>query len=105
MTDSKRFTLKDKLVTYIGAFVKLYNWKNSGQVYENYKMIEFEKMHALTIENLYNFGAYQIIEILSVLYNAHMVFRDQDKFVFYVNNYIDWDQLNQLYDLDWMKKV
>ena len=24
--------------------------------------------------------------------------------VFYVNNYFDWDQFNQLYDPDWMKK-
>ena len=33
-----------------------------------------------------------------------MLPKDQDKFVFYVNNYIDWDQFNQLYDLNWMKK-
>lgn len=25
-------------------------------------------------------------------------------FMFYVNNYISWDQLNKLYDLDWLKK-
>ena len=24
--------------------------------------------------------------------------------VFYVNNYIDWDQFNQLYDADWFNK-
>ena len=24
--------------------------------------------------------------------------------VFYINNYIDWDQFNQLYDPDWMDK-
>ena len=29
-----------------------------------------------------------------------MVPRDQNKFVFYINNYIDWDQFNQLYDSD-----
>lgn len=33
-----------------------------------------------------------------------MIFRDQDKFVFYVNDYIKWDQFNQLYDLNWIKK-
>ena len=30
-------------------------------------------------------------KISSVLRSAHMVPKDQDKFVFYVNNYIDWD--------------
>ncbi len=24
--------------------------------------------------------------------------------MFYVNNYIDWDQFNQLYDPDWLNK-
>ena len=33
-----------------------------------------------------------------------MVPRDQDKVVFYVSNYIDEDQFNQLYDPDWMEK-
>ena len=33
-----------------------------------------------------------------------MVLRDQEKFVFYINNYIVWDQFIQLYNLDQMKK-
>ncbi len=104
MADPERFTLKGKPVTYIGAFVELYNWKNRGQVHEIYGMIKLEKMCASIAENLRNFGAHQIIEISSVLYSAHVVPRDQDKVVFYVNNYIDWDQFNQLYNPDWMEK-
>ena len=57
-------------------------------------------MRALTAENPRNFGAYWIIEISSILRNAHMVPRDQDNFVFYLNNYIDWDQFNQLHNPD-----
>ena len=45
-----------------------------------------------------------MIEILSVLRSVHIVSKDQNKFVFYVNNYINWDQFNQLDDLDWIKK-
>lgn len=33
-----------------------------------------------------------------------MISRNKDKFVFYINNYIDWDQFNQLYNLNWIKK-
>ena len=33
-----------------------------------------------------------------------MIFGDQDKFVLYVNNYIDEDEFNQLYDPDWIEK-
>ena len=57
-------------------------------------------MRSLTRENPWNLGAYRIIKISLILYSAYTVPRDQDKFVFYVNNYIDWDQFNQLYDLD-----
>ena len=67
-------------------------------------MIELEKMRTLTMENPRNLGIHQIIKISLVLYNAHLVSRDQNKFVFYVNNYINWDWFNKLYDSDWIKK-
>ena len=44
-------------------------------------MIKLGKMCLSTAENLYNFGAYQIIEIPLVLFSPHMVPTDQDKFV------------------------
>ena len=46
-------------------------------------------MYVLTMENLRNLNTHLIIEISSVLYSAHMIPRDQDMFVFYVNNHID----------------
>ena len=67
-------------------------------------MIKYEIIHALTIENPCNLNAYLIIEIFLVLHSAHIVFRDKDKFVFDVNNYIIWDLFNQLYDPNWMQK-
>lgn len=39
-----------------------------------------------------------------VLYIAPIIFSDQDKFEFYINNYIDLDPFNQLYNHDWMDK-
>ncbi len=76
MVDPERFIPKDEPVTYIGALVELYNWKNRGQVHEIHGMIELEKMRALIAENPCNLGAYCIIEIFSVLCNAYMVPRD-----------------------------
>ena len=98
VANPEQFTSKYKLVTYTGTFVELYNWRNRGQVHEIHVMIKLEKMRALTVENLRNLSAHRIIEISSVLRRAHVIPRDQDKFVFYVNNYSDWDQFNQLYD-------
>ena len=54
-------------------------------------MVKFEIIRALIAKNLHNLEAHQIIEIFSILYSAYMVPRDQNKIVFYVNNYINWD--------------
>lgn len=89
IADPERFTLKDQLVTYIGIFVELYNWRNHKQVYEIHGMIKLEKIYALITKNPRNLGTYRIIKIPSVLYSAYVVSRDQDKFVFYINNYIN----------------
>ncbi len=102
--NSERFTPKGKSVTYTGVLVELYNWKNRGHVYEIHRIIELKKIRASIAENPCNLSTHQIIEISLVLHSAHVVPKDQDKILFYVNNYIDWDQFNQLYDLDWMEK-
>lgn len=75
-----------------------------GKLQGMHEMIEVEKMRASTAENLSNLNAHPIIDIFSVIRNAHVIPRDQDKFGFYINNYIDCDQLNQLYNFDWMEK-
>ena len=56
------------------------------------------------MENPHNLSAYLIIEISLVLCSAYVVSTDQDKFVFYINKYINWNQFNQLYDSDEMEK-
>lgn len=61
-------------------------------------------MHFLTTKNYCNFNTYQITEILLVLYNAHVIPKNQDKFLFYINNYIDWNQFNLLYNFNWIAK-
>ena len=104
MVDQEWFTVKGKPVTYIEAFVKFYNWRNRRQVHEIHGMIELERIRALTIENPRNLGTHWMVEISSVLHSAYLLPRNQDRFVFYVNNYINWDEFNQLYDFDWIEK-
>lgn len=75
-----------------------------GQVHKIYKMIELNEIHTLTAKNSRSFDDHHIINISIVLYKTHVIPRNYDKFVFYVNNCTDWDELNQLYDPDWMTK-
>ena len=76
VADPERFTPKSKSVIYTGTINKIYNWKNDEQVHKIWKMIDFEKICALTIENLRNLGAHWIIEILLVLHGIYVISKD-----------------------------
>ncbi len=104
VADPEQFTDKSKPITYIAAFVKLYNWRNSEQVHEIYGMVKFEKMRTSTAKHPRNLGAYHIIEISSILRSVYIIPRNKERIMFYINNYIDWDQFNQLYAPNWLEK-
>ena len=67
-------------------------------------MVQLKKWPISMTKNCRNLGVHQVIEIFSVLHNAQVIPRDQARVVFYINNYIDWDQFDQLYGRDWLKK-
>lgn len=48
-------------------------------------------MHTMTstAKHFLNFGAYYIIEISSILHNIYIIFKNPEKIVFYIDNYID----------------
>lgn len=52
-------------------------------------MIKFEKMYILIIKKICNLNVYKIIKILLILCNAYIIFKNQDKLKFYINNYIN----------------
>lgn len=54
-------------------------------------MIKFKKIYALIVKKFYNLSAHQIIEILHILRNAHVISKEKNQFVFYANNYINKD--------------
>ena len=76
VADPERFTAKGKPITYTGAFVELYKWRNRGQVHEIHGMVELDKWHSSTAENFRNLGAHRIIELSSILHSAYVVSRD-----------------------------
>ena len=65
LADPVQFIEKSKPITYIEAFVKLYNWKNRGQIYEIYGIIELKKICALMAKHPCNLGTHCIIKISS----------------------------------------
>ena len=67
-------------------------------------MVELEKYPISRVENPLNLGSQRFYKISKVLRSAHVMPRDTEGNTFYLNNYIDWDQFNQLYDPEWQSK-
>lgn len=67
-------------------------------------MVELQKICTSTAEHPRNLSTHCIVEISLIMHSIHVILRNQGKIIFYVNNYIDWSQFNQLYTLDWLEK-
>ena len=89
IVDPDRFILKNKPVSYIGPLIELYKEKNRGQVHDIHGIIKLESMSVLITKNPNNLSTHPIIEIFLILYSVYIVFKDLNKLIFYVNNYID----------------
>ena len=52
-------------------------------------MVELEKIRTLMAKHSRNLSAHYILNISSILHNTHVIFKNQKKIVFYINNYIN----------------
>ncbi len=104
VADPQRSNRKKKPMVYTGAFVEIYNRRSRELVYETHRMIKLEKYPISRAENPLNPGGQRFYKISEVLQSAHVVPRDTEGNTFYLNNYINWDQFNQLYDPEWQTK-
>ena len=104
VADPQRLDRKGKPVMYTRAFVEIYNWRSRGLVHKTHGMVEFEKYPISRAEKPLNLGDQRFYKISEVLQSTYVMPRDTEGNTFYLNNYIDWDQFNQLYDPEWQSK-
>ena len=104
VANPKRLDRKRKPVMYTRAFVEIQNWRSRELVHETYGIVELEKYLILRAEKSLNLGGQQFYKISEVLQSAYVLLRDIEGNTFYLNNYIDWNQFNQLYNPEWQTK-
>lgn len=68
------------------------------------KISKLKKLYTLIIKNCYNLNVHQIFKIFLLLFLIYFIFQNQNKIVFYINNYINLNYFNQLYDLYQLNK-
>ena len=94
-----------QLPKYTGALVKLLRWRQQGSVHPTHGMVEVEPWPTTEAKNQRFFTGERIYSIPHIIRGAHVVPATAPLIQYwFVNNYIDWDQFNTLYDEDFETK-
>ena len=84
---------------YTRAFIDLLRLKNSGKPNKVHGMVEVEDWPVLGAKNPRKLGHRCFFEMSTILRSAHII-PSGTPGMYYINHYVDWDQYNTIYDLD-----
>ena len=106
IVDTEYSTQRIRPIKYSGVLVELLKLRNSGRYHDIHGMIELEKWPEPNERvRTRTLGANRIYKMSSIHRSAHVVPANfEGGTTFLLNNYIDWNQFNELYDDDWMAK-
>ena len=94
-----------QLPKYTGALVKLLQWRQQRSVYPTHGMVEVEPWPTTEARNQRFLTGEKIYFIPHIIKKAHVVPATAPPIQYwFVNNYIDWDQFNTLYDKNFKTK-
>ncbi|KAI9750296.1 MAG: hypothetical protein M4579_006529 [Chaenotheca gracillima] len=91
-----------KPVVYTGALVEIFRPCNKGKPSKTHGMVEVERWPESKAEVRRNLGRRRFYDMPTILRSAHVVPASGGKF--FINNYIDWDQYNTLYEPDFLEE-
>ncbi len=88
-----------QLPKYTWALVKLLQWRRKVSVHPKPGMVEVEPWPTTKTRNQRFFTEERIYSIPHIIIGANVVLATAPQIQYwFVNNYIDWDQFNTLYD-------
>ena len=102
--DPLRRDTRDKPLRYTSAFIELFKWRNQGRVHETHGMFEVERWPINNARKSRILNARRFYEIPTIMHCAHVVPAAESSSVFYVNNWINWEAYNTIYDPGFLSK-
>ena len=99
--DDSRRDDKGAAVQYTGAFIELLHLRDKGRVHHIHGMVEVEDWPIVHSQNPCNIGHCCFFDMSMILWSAHIV-PTGNTGVYYINNYVDWDQYNTIFDPDFI---
>ena len=102
VADTERPLGHGRPAIYTGAFIERLRWRNECEVDPIHGMFEVEHIPLSKAHRPRDMGNRRFYDIRHILRSAHVVPTGRDNRVFYVNNFLDWDQYNTIYSEDFM---
>ncbi len=93
----------EKSVQYSRALIELLKLKNNEVLDALHDMIEVKQWLKNTVKKSWYLECRRFYNMSTILRNAHLISTESKKF-FYVNNYINWNTFNILYEESFLKK-
>ena len=107
--DIDRQMTNGKYPVYQGVLIDILPLKQQGKPNDIHGMIELGHPYITDLKNSRKLNGRRFYTLPTILRSAHVVpaFTHREaksSDVYYINNYIDWDQYQELYDKDWIEK-
>lgn len=88
---------------YTGAWIHKFRLLDQGTPHAIHGMIEVERIPSSGAKNPRKIGPRRFYELSAISRNVHLVPAGK-RDIFYINNYVDWDQYNSVYHEKWEKR-
>ena len=102
--DNERHDWNGRARRYVGAFVEAFRWCNGGKCNDIHGMFEVERHPINDARNPRKLGPRRIYEMPTTIRSAHVVPSNEQGTRMFVNNWIDLESYNTLFDKDWKAK-
>jgi hypothetical protein len=96
-----------RYTAYCGALIDIFRLKNKGEPHNIHGMVEIIAPQAELLGKGRNLTYRRFYTLQTILRSAHIIpvsTASNESKEYYVNNYIDWDQYQILYEDEWMTK-
>ncbi len=94
----------NKSSVYTEVLIKRLRKRHQELSHEIHDMIKMKNWSINLIRNSQKLETHRFYWLTNVIQSTHVMLMNENMNIYYVNNYIDWDQYNTLYDEDFLKK-
>ena len=100
--DHQRHNTNGTPVQHTGALINLLRLRHGGKVGGVHGMVEVEDWPQVCTQNPRDIGHRCFFDMSTILRSAHIIPSGKAG-VYYINNYVDWDQYNTIFDPEFLK--